>query len=107
MRLAAADHRLSRWEELLDELTPRQLTTLAAFERIERWGEEREDNRMAIAIAAICQAVSFSGKPVDPQKILDVLRPKKSHPQDGYASPDKVAQLMARAKPKAKNGDRR
>lgn len=106
MRLAAADHRLARWEELLDELTPRQVTTLMAFERVEKWGEEREDNRTAIAVAAICQAVSMSGKPVDPAKILEVLRPR-ARPKDGYASPNQVAMMMARAKPKGNNGNRR
>jgi hypothetical protein len=106
MRLAAADHRLSRWEELLDELTPQQITTLMAFERVEKWGEEREDNRTAVAVAAICQAASMSGKPVDPSRILEVLRPR-ARPKDNYASPNQVASMMARAKPKVKNVDRR
>ena len=107
MRLAAADHRLARWEELLDELTPRQATTLMAFERVEKWGEEREDNRIAIAVAAICQSVSMSGKPVDPAKILEMFRPR-ARPSDGYASPNQTAAMMARAKPKGKpNGNRR
>ena len=107
MRLAAADHRLAQWEELLDELTPRQATTLMAFERVEKWGEEREDNRLAMAVAAICQAVSMGGKPVDPTKILEVLRPR-ARPRDGYASPNQVASMMSRAKPKAKpSGNRR
>jgi hypothetical protein len=107
MRLAAADHRLARWEELLDELTPRQVTTLLAFERVEKWGEEREDNRKAVEIASVCTAVSMSGKAVDPQKILEVLRPKH-RPDDGYTSPDHVARMMGKAKPKAKpSGDRR
>ena len=108
MRLAAADHRLSQWEELLDELTPRQATTLAAFERIEKWGEEREDNRIAVAVAAICSAVSMSGQAVDPVKILEVLRPRRMESQEGFISPEQAASMMSRAKPKGSvSGNRR
>ena len=107
MRLAAADHRLSRWEDLLDELTPRQVVTLQAFERIERFGEERKDARTAIAVATVASAVSMSGKTIDPQKILDVLRPKRTKPEK-TVSPNQAAAMMARAKPKGKtSGDRR
>jgi hypothetical protein len=102
MRLAASDHRLANWEELLDELTPRQVTTLQAFQRIERWGEEREDLRAAVGIATIASAVSMSGKPVDPQKIFEVLQPERTKPDDGCVSPNQVAAMMARAKPKAR-----
>jgi len=45
MRLAAQDHRLARWEELLDELTPRQVTVLQAFAQIEGWGKRADDFR--------------------------------------------------------------
>jgi hypothetical protein len=96
MRLAAADHRLSQWEDLLDELTPRQITTLAAFQRIETWGEEREDNRVAVAVSAICTAVSVGGRVIDPELILEMLKPKKK--PEGFSSPDQVAAMMARTK---------
>jgi hypothetical protein len=96
MRLAAGDHRLSTWEKLLDELTPRQLTVLQAFHRIERSGEERQDIRAAVCTAATAQA--FSGKQVDPQKILDVLRPKNK--KETVVTPNQAAASMSRLRQK-------
>lgn len=96
MRLAAADHRLSTWEQLLDELTPRQMTVLQAFDRIEKSGEERQDIRSAVCTAATAQA--FTGKQIDPQKILDVLRPKNK--KEKVVTPEQAAAAMTRLRPR-------
>ena len=85
MSLADREGRLTRWEELLDELTTQQVVVLMAYHRLHPWGEEREDRRQAIMTAAICSAVSMSGQSVDPSDLLSLLRP--SSPSGGNAVP--------------------
>ncbi len=92
MRLAAADHRLARWEELLDELTPRQVTVLQAFHALEGWGEDRADKRAAIAASVVGGAM---GKKLDAQKILQAMAPHTA-PKAREMTPDEVARGMSR-----------
>ena len=92
MRLAAADHRLARWEELLDELTPRQVTVLQAFHALEGWGEERHDKRAAIAASVVGGAM---GAKVDAQKVMQAMAPHTA-PKAKEMTPDEVGRGMAR-----------
>ena len=94
MRLAAADHRLARWEELLDELTPRQVTVLQAFHSLEGWGQERHDKRAAIAASVVGGAM---GAKVDAQKIMQAMAPHTA-PKAKEMTPDEVARGMSRLK---------
>ena len=99
MRLAAADHRLTEWETVLDELTPRQVTVLQAFARIEGWGEVKADHRAAIQTTILASA--WGGK-MEFSEIADAFRPQDK-PQPREMTPDQVAKGMARLK----HGDRR
>lgn len=74
MQLAEKENRLSRWEDLLDELTPRQIIVLMAQRRLQPWPCDLENRRWAIGTAAICTAVSVGGKECDPNDLLKLLR---------------------------------
>lgn len=87
MRLAAHDHRLADWETLLDELTPRQVTVLQAFQQLEGWGEQRQDTRAAIVATVTASAM---GAKVDPQKVLEAMSPAH-RPKPREMTPDQVA----------------
>lgn len=100
MRLAAADHRLSDWESLLDELTPRQVTVLQAFQQIEQFGEARADVRAAVTTAAICSSVRMSGQAVDPKDIYKMIAPDASRLKSSTHTPEQVANMIGRAKQK-------
>ena len=77
MRLAEHENRLTHWEELLDELDPRQVVVLMAYRQIHPWPEDLENKRWAIGTASICTAVSKSmssnGKECDPNDLLKLL----------------------------------
>jgi hypothetical protein len=92
MRLAAADRRLARWEELLDELTPRQVTVLQAFHQLEGFGESREDRRAAVSASVIASSM---GAKVDTGKLLAAMSPANA-PKAKAMSPDEVARGMSR-----------
>ncbi len=92
MRLAAADRRLARWEELLDELTPRQVTVLQAFHQLEGFGESREDRRVAVSASVIASSM---GAKVDTGKLLTAMSPANA-PRARAMSPDEVARGMSR-----------
>jgi hypothetical protein len=92
MRLAASDHRLARWEDLLDELTPRQVTVLQAFAQIEGWGKPADDYRAAVETTILASA--WGGKP-DFAKIQDAFRPQ-DRPKPKELTPDQIAQGMRR-----------
>lgn len=78
MLLAEHEGRLTHWEDLLDELTSRQIAVLMAYRKLHPWPEDREDKRQAIMAAAICSAVSMSGKAVDPNDLLKLLQPARA-----------------------------
>jgi len=92
MRLAAADRRLARWEELLDELTPRQVTVLQAFHQLEGFGESREDRRAAVSASVIASSM---GAKVDTGKLLAAMSPANARKAKAL-SPDEVARGMSR-----------
>lgn len=107
MKLARSEGRASRWEELLDELTPHQLQVLYAAELVDPWGEEREDRRVAILATTIANSFSVSGKTVELDaflKVLEIPEPKfanvkgrKSGGGNGdvqVVSPDAAAAMM-------------
>lgn len=94
MRLAAADHRLATWEDLLDELTPRQITVLQAFARIEGWGKPADDYRAAVGATILASA--WGGKP-DFSKVQEAFRPQDK-PKPREMTPDEVARGMRRLK---------
>jgi len=94
MRLAAQDHRLSKWEELLDELTPRQVTVLQAFAQIEGWGKRADDHRAAVQTTILGSAW---GAKTDYGKVADAFRPQDK-PQPREMTPDEVAAGMRRVR---------
>lgn len=71
MRLALAEGRLTKWRDLLDELTPRDLTILDAYSRIEPWGDRRDDLRVAVMTAFLASA--SSGQEIDPNLLTKYL----------------------------------
>jgi hypothetical protein len=87
MRLAAQDHRLASWEDLLDELTPRQVTTLQAFAHIEGWGKRADDFRAAVSSSVMIR--TMCGKTPDLGKLLDAYRPMDK-PKPKELSPDEL-----------------
>lgn len=100
MELALAEGRLSRWEDLLDELTPRQLTVLQAYYKIAPWGERRADLREAVMATAISCALSLS--PVSGQQASDrveILAGYLGGDEKQTASPNAAAAMMRGAFP--------
>ena len=94
MRLAAHDHRLSTWEDLLDELTPAQVTVLQAFAKIEGWGKPADDHRAAVQTTILGSAW---GAKMEYGKVADAFRPQDK-PQPREMTPDEVAAGMRRVK---------
>ena len=94
MRLAAADHRLATWEDLLDELTPRQVTVLQAFAQIEGWGKPADDYRAAVETTILAGAW---GAKADFTKVQEAFRPQDK-PRPKELSPDEVARGIRRLK---------
>jgi len=76
---------LARWEELLDELTPRQVTTLQAFAQIEGWGKRADDFRAAVS--STLAVASLTGKNPDMTKVMQAYRPIDT-PKPREMSPD-------------------
>jgi hypothetical protein len=95
MRLAAQDHRLATWEDLLDELTPRQVTTLQAFAHIEGWGKRADDFRAAVATSLTM--ASMSGKVPEMGKVMTAFRPMDK-PKPKELSPDELVKGIKRMK---------
>jgi hypothetical protein len=95
MRLAAQDHRLAKWEELLDELTPRQVTVLQAFAQIEGWGKRADDFRAAVS--STLAVASLTGKNPDMAKVIQAYRPIDT-PKPREMSPDDVVKGIKRMK---------
>jgi hypothetical protein len=87
MRLAAQDHRLATWEDLLDELTPRQVTTLLAFAHIEGWGMRADDFRAAVSTSLTM--ASMSGKVPEMARMMAAFRPIDT-PKPREMSPDEL-----------------
>jgi hypothetical protein len=95
MRLAAQDHRLSSWEDLLDELTPRQVTTLQAFAHIEGWGKRADDFRAAVSTSLTM--ASMSGKVPEMGKVMTAFRPIDT-PKPRELSPDELVKGIKKMK---------
>ena len=95
MRLAAQDHRLSKWEELLDELTPRQVTVLQAFAHLEGWGKRADDFRAAVSTSLTM--ASMSGKVPEMAKMMTAFRPIDT-PKPREMSPDELVKGIKKMK---------
>lgn len=92
MRIAHSEGRLSKWEDLLDELDGRQLQVLQAFYQVEPWGDERADLREATMAAVLVKA--FNGAEVDPNKLAHYLGSESEEAE--LVSPNKAAGMMRR-----------
>jgi len=105
MRLALAEGRLTRWRELLDELTPTDLAVLRAYQSIEPWGDRRADLREAVMASILSRAIN--GDELNPNELADYLergdaggRPgaraaPAERPGDGhFVSPNAIAASM-------------
>lgn len=96
MEIALSENRVSQWEDLLDELQPRQLTVLQAFYKICPWGDRRADLREATMASVVAHALhSFAGgrgEPIDPNKLKDYLA-KPDDSRDAV-SPEAAAATM-------------
>lgn len=88
MRLALSENRLTKWRQLYDELTPRDLAELEAYQRLEPWGDIRDDARMAIMTAAVIAAVT--GQEIDIAALANYM----GSDEEKVASPDSVAAMM-------------
>lgn len=100
MRLALSEGRLSRWEELLDELTPRQLVVLQAYYQVEPWGEARADLREAVMATSVAAAVSV--RPIrkgDAIKRVESLCNYMGGEEPETQSPNSMAAVMRGAFP--------
>ena len=102
MRIALSEGRLSRWEDLLSELTYHDLQVLEAYYHIEPWGEERADLREAIMATSI--ASSFAVGEIDPdeyvervEKLAGYMEREESKPK--FVSPNAAAMTMKTAFP--------
>lgn len=92
-----SEGRLSKWRQLLHEMTPRDLAVLQAYYRIEPWGDERADLREATMAAVL--AYAFCGSEVEPHKLANYLG---NEPDDEPVSPNAVAAMMRGAFPGAR-----
>ncbi len=98
MRLALSEGRLSKWEQLLDELDYHQLRVLQAYARIEPWGDKRADMREAWLAAGIMG--SFCGEAPDPNKLMQYMTDgSEMAPTDQFVSPNAAATTMAQMFP--------
>lgn len=90
MRLALSEGRITKWRELYDELTPRDLAELDAFHRLEPWGDARDDLRHAVMTATIVAAIS--GREIEITKLAHYLGDE----QETVLTPDQAAARFAR-----------
>jgi hypothetical protein len=92
MRIALSEGRLTKWEDLLDELDARQLQVLQAYYQVEPWGDERADLREATMAAVVAHA--FSGAKIDPNKLAHYMSDESEEAE--LVSPTKAATMMRR-----------
>lgn len=97
MRLALSEGRLSKWRELRDELTPRELTELIAYSSLEPWGDRRADIRQALMTSLLINATN--GAQVDLHKLTNYLEADEADSEQ-FVSPDAAARTMTGAFPK-------
>lgn len=82
------------WENVLNELTPRQLHVLMAYTELEPWGDDRHDLRAAVNTQGVMAAMG--AKNVDINPLARYLEIHESDAVDA-ASPDSAAAFMAQA----------
>lgn len=85
MRLALSEGRITKWRELYDELTPRDVAYLDAFHKLEPWGDARDDVRQAVMTSVLVAALN--GADVDVAKLANYLGDGK---QQGKAADKKT-----------------
>lgn len=91
MRIALSEGRLTRWRDLYDELTPRDLAELSAFYAIEPWGDDRADMRTGFQNSILVGALT--GAKIEPGTLTRYL----SEEDDKIVSPEQAA-AMARTR---------
>ncbi len=96
MDVALSEGRLSKWEQLLNEMTYHDVAVLQAYAKVHPFGERRTDIRDAWNTAII--AGSLSGSPPEPGEIIKYLAEEESK-DDGFMSPNAAAATMAQAYP--------
>ncbi len=99
MRLALSEGRITKWQELRNELTPRELTELIAFWSLEPWGDRRADIREALMTAVIVSATN--GEKIDLDRLTNYMDPDESRSTTGeYSSPNAAAAAMSQMFPR-------
>jgi len=98
MRLALSEGRLSKWQQLLEELTFHDLRVLQAYAKIEPWGDKRADMRDAWNTANIMGALTV-GEPPDPNKLIQYMAGEDEQKSDEFVSPNAAAASMAQMFP--------
>lgn len=96
MRLALSEGRLSRWKELRDELTPRELNELIAYSSIEPWGDRRADIRQSLMTSLLINATN--GNQIDLQKLTNYMESTEDD-TEVFVSPNAAAATMSLAMP--------
>jgi hypothetical protein len=97
MKVALSEGRLSRWQELFEELTPHDMAVLAAFSRICPFGPDRDDLRAAVNTSALIAA--WGGEP-NWEALAGYMSHKKDLQHPEGASPNAVAMMMTMARPR-------
>ena len=94
MRIAENEGRLSKWRELYNELTPQDLAVLAAYGRIEPWGQERADLRAAVMAVHLMPGA----KDLTKSEILAVARNMADYLSDDaqHVSPNQAVAMIGR-----------
>lgn len=95
MRLALSEGRLTKWQDLLEELTYHDLAVLEAYYKIEPWGEARADVREAVMATSISASLSIgevSGEQFADrvEMLLGYLSPDAEKKQQ-FSSPNEAA----------------
>jgi hypothetical protein len=88
---------LSKWQQLLEELTYHEIAVLQAYAKIEPWGEKRSDMREAWLAAAIMG--SLGGEAPDPNKLMQYMAKDDEPADEGFVSPNSAAASMAQMFP--------
>lgn len=100
MRLAMALGRHD-WEQLLEEMTPRQVAVWQVAEQVQPWGERRADVRAAMNTLLLIQEVRAGNGHEVPRdtavEIIKALTTYATEEQDEVASPEEVAAILMTA----------
>lgn len=101
MDIARSEGRISRWKELLTELTPPEIRVLQAYYQIKPWGEERADLREAVMAASVASAVSMQPTTKDRfiQRVTALANYYGGGDEEKFQTPAQAAMQMKSAFP--------